>query len=198
MAPVYDRGGTRFDPLRRRAIDLLRLRVGETVIDAGCGTGLSLRLLLEAVGSEGRVTGIDQSPEMLARAREKVQAEGWQNVTLIQAPVEDAEIPAEADAALFALSHDIMRTPAALQNVVQYVKGGGRVAVVGTKWAPWWALPVNLRLWYTCRRGMTTYESLGRPWSHLQRLVPSLRVVDRVFLGWPGEYYLAWGVVSGT
>jgi len=127
-----------------------------------------------------------------------VQAEGWQNVTLVEAPVEDADIPVEADAALFALSHDIMRTRAALENVVQHLKGGGRVAVVGTKWAPWWALPVNLRLWYTCRRGMTTYEGLGRPWSHLERLVPSLRVVDRVFLGWPGEYYLARGVVSGA
>ncbi len=167
-------------------------------MDVGCGTGLSLALILEPIGPEGRVFGIDQSPEMLARAREKIEQHGWRNVELIESPVEDAAIPVQADAALFALSHDIIRNQKALDNVVQHLKPGGRVAVVGVKWAPWWALPVNLRLWYTCRGGMTTYEGLGRPWSRLERLVPSLKVVDRVFVGWHGEYYLASGTVRGA
>src|SRR3990172_11874708 len=154
MAPIYDRGGTGFDPLRRRAIDLLQLGRGEVVIDVGCGTGLSLPILWEAVGPEGKVIAIDQSPEMLARARRKVQTNGWLNVSLIEAPVEDAGIPVQADAALFALSHDIMRTPKALENVVRHLRPGGRVAVVGVKWAPWWALPIRIYQWYGCRGGM--------------------------------------------
>jgi ubiquinone/menaquinone biosynthesis C-methylase UbiE len=196
MAPIYDRGGAGFDPLRRRAIELLQLRRDDVVIDVGCGTGLSIPILLEAVGPEGQVIAIDQSPEMLARAGRKIQTNGWLNVSLIEAPVEDADIPVQADAALFALSHDIMRTPKALENVVRHLRPGGRVAVVGTKWAPWWAFPIRIFQWFTCRGGMTTYEGLGRPWSHLERLVPSLRVVDRVLLGLRGEYYLASGVVS--
>jgi len=198
MASVYDRGGAGFDPLRRRAIELLQLRPGDIVIDVGCGTGLSFPMLLQGVGQEGRVIGIDQSPEMLAGARQKVQTHGWENVTLIEAPVEDADIPVQADAALFALSHDIIRTPEALRNVVRHLRPGGRVAVVGVKWAPWWALHIRIYQWYTCRRGMTTYEGLGRPWTHLQDLVPSLRVVGRVLLGLRGEYYLARGAVSGA
>jgi ubiquinone/menaquinone biosynthesis C-methylase UbiE len=196
MAPIYDRGGAGFDPLRRRAIDLLQLRRGEVVIDVGCGTGLSLPILLEVVGPEGQVIAIDQSHEMLAKARRKVQENGWLNVSLIEAPIEDAEIPVHADAALFALSHDIMRTPKALENVMRHLRTGGRLAVVGTKWAPWWAFPIRIYQWLTCRGGMTTYEGLSRPWSHLQRLVPGLRVVDRVLLGFRGEYYLAYGAVS--
>src|SRR3990172_2299392 len=193
MATVYDRGGAGFDPLRRRAIELLQLGPGDIVIDVGCGTGLSFPMLLEGVGLEGRVIGIDQSSEMLAGARQKVQTHGWENVTLIEAPVEDADIPVQADAALFALSHDIIRTPKALENVVRHLRPGGRVAVVGVKWAPWGALPIRIYQWYGCRGGMTTYEGLGRPWSHLKRLVSSLRVVDRVLLGWRGEYYFACG-----
>ena len=198
MAPIYDRGGASFDPLRRRAIGLLRLERGDIVMDVGCGTGLSLPLLLEFVGAEGQVIAIDQSPEMLAKAGRKVQTNGWLNVSLIEAPVEDADIPVQADAALFALSHDIIRTPKALENVVRHLRPGGRVAVVGVKWAPWWALPIRIYQWYGCRGGMTTYEGLGRPWSHLKRLVPSLRVVDRVLLGWRGEYYFACGAVANA
>ena len=198
MAPIYDRGGAGFDPLRRRAIGLLRLERGDIVMDVGCGTGLSLPLLLEFVGAEGQVIAIDQSPEMLAKAGRKVQTNGWLNVSLIEAPVEDADIPVQADAALFALSHDIIRTPKALENVVRHLRPSGRVAVVGVKWAPWWALPIRIYQRYGCRGGMTTYEGLGRPWSHLKRLVPSLRVVDRVLLGWRGEYYFACGAVANA
>jgi len=198
MAPFYDRGRATYDGIRRRTVDLLQLRPGEIVIDVGCGTGLSFPLLQEGVGPEGRLIGIDQSPEMLARAQRKVDKNGWPNVTLIESPVEDAEIPVQADAALFALSHDIIRNQEALENVVRRLKPGARVAVVGTMWAPWWALPIRIYQWYTNRGGMTTYEGLGRPWSRLQHLVPNLRVVGRVLLGWRGRYYLACGAVSGT
>ncbi len=44
------------------------LRAGASILDAGCGTG-SLALLLAAEGF--RVTGVDYSPEMIARARAK-------------------------------------------------------------------------------------------------------------------------------
>ncbi len=142
--------------------------------------------------------GIDQSPEMLAKARQRVEMNAWLNISLIEAPVEDAAIPVAADAALFALSHDIMQTPEALENVVRHVKPGGRIAVVGTKWAPWWALHIRIFQWLTCRGGMTTYKGLGRPWTHLQRLVPNLRVVERILLGLRGEYYFACGVVTHT
>jgi len=196
MAPVYDRGDVGFDALRRRAVSLLRLVRGDHVIDVGCGTGLSLPLLRQDIGPEGRVIGVDQSPEMLAVARRKVTTERWLNVSLIEAPVEEADIPVQADAALFALSHDIIRNQKALQNVVRHLKPGGRVAVVGLKWARWWAFPISVYQWYAYREGMTTFEGLGRPWSHLQHLVPSLRAVDCVLLGWRGEFYFASGVAA--
>ncbi len=194
MAPRYDRGGAKwpFDGLRRRAVRHLALEPGDSVIDAGCGTGLAFSLLEAAIGPEGRIIGIDQSPDMLAKARERIEADGWQNITLIESPVEEAAIPALAAAALFALSHDIMRSRQAVENVVAHVKPGGRISVVGVTWNPWWALPFNIVHAWRLRRGATTYEGLGRPWTHLEKIVPLH--VKRVFRGFKGGYYFAWGV----
>jgi len=194
MAPKYDRGGAKwpFDGLRRRALALLKLNPGDSVLDVGCGTGLAFPLLEDAVGSQGRIIGIDQSPDMLTGARERIDANGWPNIELIESSIEEAAIPVQADAALFALSHDIMRSPRAVKNVVEHVKPGGRIAVAGMTWNPWWALPFNLIHAYRLRRGATTYEGLGKPWTHLQELIPLLQV-RRVFGAHHGGYYLAWG-----
>ena len=194
MAPRYDRGGARppFPELRRRAVEHLELQPGQSVIDAGSGTGLALPLLEDAIAPEGRIIAIDQSPEMLEEARKLIERSGWQNVTVIESPVEEADIPGEVDAALFALSHDIMRSRQAVENVVSHVKPGGRISAVGMTWNPWWALPFNIVHAWRLRRGATTYEGLGRPWTHLEKLVPLQ--VKRVFRGFKGGYYFAWGV----
>ena len=49
-ASVYDAELAWFEPMRRAAIARLPLQRGDTVLDIGCGTGLSLPLLLQAVG----------------------------------------------------------------------------------------------------------------------------------------------------
>ncbi len=195
MAPKYDRGAAKwpFAGLRRRAVDLLDLNPGDSVLDVGCGTGLAFPLLEEAIGPEGRIIAIDQSPEMLGRARASVEASGWKNIQVIQSRIEEAAIPGQVDAALFAFSHDIARSPEAVENVVQHLKPGGRVAAVGVTWGPWWALPFNLIQWLTMRRGATTYEGLDRPWSNLEKLIPGLQVTKPGVRFHYGSYYFAWG-----
>src|SRR3989304_5545577 len=111
---------------RRRVIGLLRLRPGAVVFDVGCGTGLSFPLIEKAIGPGGRIVGIDQSGEMLGEGREEVGASGWQNVTLIEAPVEEADIGDEADAVLLCFTHDILQTRRALENVFRPVKAEAR------------------------------------------------------------------------
>ena len=49
------------EPEIRRAIDDLDVRVGATVLDAGCGVGLVTRWLAERVGVQGTVIGLDLS-----------------------------------------------------------------------------------------------------------------------------------------
>lgn len=57
---------------RRTAFLVERLRPGQRVLDAGCGTGIHLRAIAEAVGRQGACVGMDISPEMLAVARRRV------------------------------------------------------------------------------------------------------------------------------
>ncbi len=59
-------------PGRRAVIERMHCRPGERILEVGVGTGLSLPLYPPRT----RVYGIDVSPEMLARARERVAREG--------------------------------------------------------------------------------------------------------------------------
>jgi SAM-dependent methyltransferase len=187
-ASSYDRRWARLSaPLRRRVIDRLTLRPGDTVIDVACGTGLSFELLEFAVGHEGRVIGIDLSPEMLAVARDRTKDRGWDNVTLIEAPVEEAQIPAGADAGVFVFTHDVMRTPAAVSNVISAVKPGGTLGATGLKLGPHWAFPLNAAVRALSRVGVTSTEGLAQPWSHMAQLVRELRVETTLF----GYVYVA-------
>jgi ubiquinone/menaquinone biosynthesis C-methylase UbiE len=85
---------------RRRAIRALGLRPGDTVVDVACGTGQNLPFLEQAIGPEGRIVGVDLTDAMLARARDRVEANGWSNVSLVQSDAAAFEFPAEVDAIL--------------------------------------------------------------------------------------------------
>jgi ubiquinone/menaquinone biosynthesis C-methylase UbiE len=192
-ARIYDLELALFEPVRQRAIGRLRLKSGDRVLDVGCGTGLSFSALEGLVGPEGSIVGIEQSPEMIERARARAADNGWQNVALIAASVEEAAIPLAADAALFHFTHDIMRTRNALANVCRHLKPGGRIVAAGLKWAPVRTMPLNILVWNAAMRSTSTLEGLARPWSHLEPLVSEL-VLEQM-LG--GTVYIASGVVAG-
>jgi SAM-dependent methyltransferase len=191
-ARIYDFELALFEPVRQRAIELLRLNKGDSVLDVGCGTGLSLTALEGLVGPEGSIVGIEQSPEMLERARARAADNNWNNVAFISASVEEAAIPLAADAALFHFTHDIMRTPGALANVVGHLKPGARVVAAGLKWAPIRTMPLNLLVWNAAMRSTSTLEGLVRPWSHLEPMLARVEVEQ--MLG--GTVYVASGVVK--
>jgi ubiquinone/menaquinone biosynthesis C-methylase UbiE len=191
-ARIYDLELALFEPVRQHAIELLRLKKGDSVLDVGCGTGLSLTALEGLVGAEGSIIGIEQSPEMLERARARATENNWTNIAFISASVEEAAIPREADAALFHFTHDIMRTPAAVANVVGHLKPGARVVAAGLKWAPIRTMPLNLFVWNAAMRSTSTLEGLARPWSNLEPLVADLQVEQ--MLG--GTVYVASGIVK--
>src|ERR1700683_3917832 len=123
-ARLYDLELALIEPVRRRAVERLGLNGGETVLDVGWGTGLRFALLERRIGTDGKIIGIEQSADMLALARARAERNRFENITLINSPVEEAEIPLLADAAIFHFTHDILRTPRAVANVIRHLKPG--------------------------------------------------------------------------
>jgi phosphatidylethanolamine/phosphatidyl-N-methylethanolamine N-methyltransferase len=76
-APVYDRTfGVVAAEGRKHSVEIINQSKGR-VLEVGVGTGLSL----PTYGRHLEIVGIDLSPEMLDKARERVSAEGLDNVT---------------------------------------------------------------------------------------------------------------------
>jgi SAM-dependent methyltransferase len=65
-----------------------RLQPGERVLDLGSGAGTDSLVAAQMVGPEGSVTGIDMTPEMLAKARSAAAAMGVANVGFVEGEAE--------------------------------------------------------------------------------------------------------------
>ncbi|GAA0529700.1 hypothetical protein GCM10008994_00280 [Halorubrum ejinorense] len=143
-ARVYDwfaRATASVGGVRAACVRGLDLAPGDTVVEFGCGPGVNLPALREAVGPTGRVVGVDVSTRMLDRAAALVERRGWENVSLVEG---DAERPPVAAAdgvlatfvtSLFPDSYAVVRRWCALAD-----------AVVVAAFAPEGSRPANAAL----------------------------------------------------
>ncbi|HVS99076.1 MAG TPA: class I SAM-dependent methyltransferase [Solirubrobacterales bacterium] len=118
---------------RRKGVGALALRPGDTVLEVGAGSGRNLPYLVDAVGPEGAVIGVDLSTGMLAEAEKMVARRGWRNVRLVHSNAATVELAREVDGVLFSLSYSAMpaeaRLPAATR-VWEHLRPGRRLAVM--------------------------------------------------------------------
>jgi ubiquinone/menaquinone biosynthesis C-methylase UbiE len=119
---------------RRRAVQALGLRAGDTVLDVACGTGLNFPLIEQAIGPGGRIVGVDLTDAMLAHAQDRAEANGWGNVSLVQADAAAFDFPAGADAILstYALSQ-VPECAEVIAHGAAALSPGGRWAVLDLK-----------------------------------------------------------------
>jgi ubiquinone/menaquinone biosynthesis C-methylase UbiE len=171
LAATYERRSRLVKRMRMAAVRRLQLEPGDHVLDIGCGTGASFPHLVSAVGSTGRVTGVDLSDEMTAVARARVSQAGWDNVDIVVSEAATAPLPGQADGALFFLAHDLVRSPAVLEHVINACRPGAHVVAFGPKTAPRWNWPLNLAVRRGTKRYVTTFEGFDKPWSHLEGLL---------------------------
>jgi len=107
------------------------LQPGETVLDLGSGGGLDCFLAARQVGENGRVIGVDMTPEMLARARQGAERLGLKNVEFRQGllealPVEEDTVDAVISNCVINLSPD---KPQVLREIFRVLRPGGRMSV---------------------------------------------------------------------
>jgi arsenite methyltransferase len=70
-----------------------RLAPGERVLDLGSGAGTDSLIAAQMVGEGGRVTGVDMTPAMLAKARAAAAELGAGNVEFVEAEAERLPFP---------------------------------------------------------------------------------------------------------
>jgi ubiquinone/menaquinone biosynthesis C-methylase UbiE len=119
---------------RLRAVHALGLRRGDTVVDIACGTGLNFPLLENVIGPGGRIVGVDLTDAMLARAQDRVKANGWNNVSLVQADAAGFDFPAGVKAILS--TYAMTQVPECAEVIARGAKalpGGGRWVVLDLK-----------------------------------------------------------------
>jgi arsenite methyltransferase len=125
------------DVLRRRKLvyEALGARPGDRVLDVGCGPGFYSRELLDRVGPEGSVTGIDQSPQMLAVAKRR--SEGFGNAAFEEGNA--VALPVESGGFDRALSVQVLEYVqdfgAALAEMHRALRPGGRAVIWDVDWA---------------------------------------------------------------
>jgi len=74
-------------------VALASIKVGQTVLDLGSGAGFDSFLAAGAVGEQGRVIGVDMTPEMVAKARENAKKGGFRNVEFRLGEIENLPVP---------------------------------------------------------------------------------------------------------
>ncbi len=134
-------------PVLERLLAAADLRAGQHVLDIGCGTGASTLAAAAMVGPEGKVTGLDISPLMLARARERAAQAGIDNVAFIEGDAQThAFSPASIDALISRFGVMFFSDPvAAFANMARALKPRARLTFIA--WGPmaenpWFALPL--------------------------------------------------------
>jgi phosphatidylethanolamine/phosphatidyl-N-methylethanolamine N-methyltransferase len=93
LSNVYDVVfGPALHPGRLRALAQMRIQPGDRVLEVGVGTGINLGLYPQTC----HVTGIDLSPAMLDKARERVSRKGLRNVRLFEMDASDLQFADES------------------------------------------------------------------------------------------------------
>lgn len=124
--------------IAERALAELALQPGHRVLDAGCGPGVFLPFLADAVGPTGHVAGIDLSPDFVTSARQQVVSLSLQGVvTVEQGEICHLPFPEGSfDAARCERVLMHLEDPAAaVAELRRVTKPGGVVEAVETDWA---------------------------------------------------------------
>lgn len=127
------------DIVRRRlaVLEMLAPRVGDTVLDIGSGLGHFATELSRAVGEQGKVIGVDPSPDM--RRSATGECEPFANVRILEGtaealPLEDGSVDRAASIQVFEYVRDI---PAALAEARRVLRPGGRLVIGDMHWDSW-------------------------------------------------------------
>jgi arsenite methyltransferase len=108
-----------------------RLSPGERVLDLGSGAGTDSLIASQMVGEQGRVRGIDMTPEMLAKARAAAEEMGAVNVDFVESEAE--RLPFEDESFDVVISNGVIDLipdkDAVFAELFRVLVPGGRIQI---------------------------------------------------------------------
>jgi arsenite methyltransferase len=147
-------------------VTLAKLTEGETVLDLGSGGGIDAFRASKIVGPNGRVIGVDATPEMIFKAREVAAKYGFENVEFRLGEIE--HMPIQSNSVDVVISNCVLNLvpdkKLAFAEIYRVLKPNGRIGVsdmVST--APETKRAIKPEDWAACIAGAVTtteYESL--------------------------------------
>lgn len=168
---LYGLLGLHLEEYRSRAVELLRLKRGDCVLDFGCGTGLNFPLLIKAIGSEGQLIGVDLSSEMLACAQERVNRSNWKNVKLIHSDIAAYDFPGGVNGVLTTgVFGYVIEREKVIENISKALVPGGRLVIVDGKRPDRWPVWLfKLFVWFSSPFGVTQDYFDSHTWESVER-----------------------------
>jgi ubiquinone/menaquinone biosynthesis C-methylase UbiE len=117
--------------LRKATVDQALIKPGDSVLDVGCGTG-EVTLRAKTRSKNGKVYGIDPSPEMIAVARKKAGRKGLEidfRVGVIESlPFPDASIDVVTSSLMMHHLPENLKVRG-LAEIYRVLKPGGRLLI---------------------------------------------------------------------
>jgi SAM-dependent methyltransferase len=112
-------------------VALAVIRKGDVVLDLGSGAGVDCFLASNEVGPEGRVIGVDMTPEMVERATVNASSNGYRNVEFRLGEIEN--LPVESSSVDVVISNCVINLstdkPRVFQEASRVLKPGGKLLV---------------------------------------------------------------------
>ena len=117
---------------RHAIVKAAGIQPGQAVADVGCGTGLFVGLFSEAVGANGSVKALDISPKFVDHVRQRVVAEGLDNVTPVLSGETSTELPPASVDLIYVCDtyHHFEYHEAMLKSLHDTLRPGGWLVIV--------------------------------------------------------------------
>jgi demethylmenaquinone methyltransferase/2-methoxy-6-polyprenyl-1,4-benzoquinol methylase len=181
-----------FKSFKKKAFKESSLNTGDHVLVFCCGTGLDFPLILNKIGTEGRITGVDFSSRMLKSADKKIRKNNWVNIELVHSDVTQFEnkLMPKADSGVCTLGFSIIPDyTRAYQNLLSNVKPGGEIIIGDMQLASGWQARLNPVTILLAKRFGGSYEGHKNSLLLYDKMVNDLKELKKREFFFKSYYY---------